>query len=86
MHSKYAVAIVQAMAAMCGMHKLYVCIIWNTDFGRELKYTTLLPVRTRRTCESSFKGQHFCSNPVLCCKSSFPSKLLITVDELYTTI
>ena len=44
MQSKNVIAIVHAMAGMCGMYKL--CVIWNTDVGRTLKYSTLLPVRT----------------------------------------
>ena len=54
MQFKNSIVIVPEMASMCGMYKLYVCIIWNTHVehvGRVLKYSTLLPVGTQRTCD-----------------------------------
>ena len=33
----------------------FMCFIWNTDVGRALRYGTLLPVPTRRLCDSSLK-------------------------------
>ena len=54
MQSKNAITIVHVMPGMCGIHKLYV-IIWNTDVGHALKYSTLLPVLTRRPFGSSVK-------------------------------
>ena len=43
MQSKNAIAIVHVMTGMCGMYN-YMCVIWNTDVGHTLKYSTLLPV------------------------------------------
>ena len=54
MQSKNAIAIVHVMAGMCGMHKL--CALFGIQMlGRVLKYSTLLPVHTRKPCNSSFK-------------------------------
>ena len=39
---------------ICTVCIKYMCVILNTDIGRALKYSTLLPVHTRRQCDSSF--------------------------------
>ena len=40
---------------VCTVCITYTCVIWNTDVGRTVKYSTLLLVRTQRTCNSSSK-------------------------------
>ena len=42
-----------------------MCIIWNTDVGCTLKYTTLLPVCTGRPCNTSFKMIFFIIKVIL---------------------
>ena len=55
MQSKNAIPIVHMMAGMYGMYKLYVCYLEHRRWTM-LKYSTLLPVYTRRLCVSSFKA------------------------------
>ena len=59
MQSKNVITIVHSMAGMCGMYN-YMCVIWNTDVGLMLKYSTLLLVCTWRTCDSSFNTIFVC--------------------------
>ena len=61
MQSKIVITIVHSMSGMCGMYN-YMCVIWNTDVGLMLKYSTLLLVCTWRTCDSSFNTIFVCEN------------------------
>ena len=65
MQLKHAITIVHVMVDMRDMYKLYiyilcVCVIWNTDVGRTLQYSTLLPVQTRQPCDNSFENDFIC--------------------------
>ena len=53
MQSKNTITIVHTMADMCGMHKIYIHIIWNAGIKVE---NCLLPLCTRRQCDSSFEN------------------------------
>ena len=54
MQSKNAITIVHTMAGMCGMYN-YMCVIWNTDVGRVLKYTVnAILVCAQQPCNSFF--------------------------------
>ena len=54
MQFKNAIAIVHMMVGMSGIHN-YMCVIWNTDVGRMLEYSTLLLVHAWRLSNSSSK-------------------------------